>query len=288
MKKILKIFLIIIFSFSIFNFYMENNIYASSTTTYDKKKALTPEKQSEYDRVRNRNLKSLSVKGYDINPVFNRNTIDYYLTVSNDIVSLKVDAIPENPGAKVTIKGNEELKKNENENEIVINVRSENGLNKTYKIHVNKYKESSISLKSLEIKGYKFENGFSSKKYNYNIDINQNEVQPLKITAKANDSDANVEIIGNDSTLSVGSNVITILVTKGSEVVTYQLNVKISTLRELTIDNSKNTFDQIKSKISQLFNDNNSVIALLSAVSVVLIIIIVRLIKKVLKKKRGE
>ena len=282
MKRFLKIFLIIIVSVSMFTIFIEKNVYAD-TTTFDKEKVLSPEKQAEYDKLRNRNLKTLTVSGYDINPVFNKNTVEYYLTVSNDVTSLKVTALPENDAAKVTITGDTDLKGNEND--ILITVKSEKGLTKTYKIYVTKQKESSISLKTLEIEDAKFETEFSSKKYNYNIEVNQAEVEPLKIKAKANTDSANVEIIGNDSSLAVGANIITILVSKDNEVVTYQLNVKISTLREVVVNNPNNLFAGIKLGVSKIFKDTNSVIAALCAIAVILVIIIVIIVKKILKKR---
>lgn len=282
MKRFLKIFLIIIVSVSMFTIFIEKNVYAD-TTTFDKEKVLSPEKQAEYDKLRNRNLKTLTVSGYDINPVFNKNTVEYYLTVSNDVTSLKVTALPENDAAKVTITGDTDLKGIEND--ILITVKSEKGLTKTYKIHVTKQKESSISLKTLEIEDAKFETEFSSKKYNYNIEVNQAEVEPLKIKAKANTDSANVEIIGNDSSLAVGANIITILVSKDNEVVTYQLNVKISTLREVVVNNPNNLFAGIKLGISKIFKDTNSVIAALCAIAVILVIIIIIIVKKILKKR---
>ena len=75
MKRFLKIFLIIIVSVSMFTIFIEKNVYAN-TTTFDKEKVLSPEKQAEYDKLRNRNLKTLTVSGYDINPVFNKNTVE--------------------------------------------------------------------------------------------------------------------------------------------------------------------------------------------------------------------
>lgn len=282
MKRFLKIFLIIIVSVSMFTIFIEKNVYAN-TTTFDKEKVLSPEKQAEYDKLRNRNLKTLTVSGYDINPVFNKNTVEYYLTVSNDVTSLKVTALPENDAAKVTITGDTDLKGIEND--ILITVKSEKGLTKTYKIHVTKQKESSISLKTLEIEDAKFETEFSSKKYNYNIEVNQAEVEPLKIKAKANTDSANVEIIGNDSSLAVGANIITILVSKDNEVVTYQLNVQISTLREVVVNNPNNLFAGIKLGVSKIFKDTNSVIAALCAIAVILVIIIVIIVKKILKKR---
>ena len=282
MKRFLKIFLIIIVSVSMFTIFIEKNVYAN-TTTFDKEKVLSPEKQAEYDKLRNRNLKTLTVSGYDINPVFNKNTVEYYLTVSNDVTSLKVTALPENDAAKVTITGDTDLKGIEND--ILITVKSEKGLTKTYKIHVTKQKESSISLKTLEIEDAKFETEFSSKKYNYNIEVNQAEVEPLKIKAKANTDSANVEIIGNDASLAVGANIITILVSKDKEVVTYQLNVKISTLREVVVNNPNNLFAGIKLGVSKIFKDTNSVIAALCAIAVILVIIIIIIVKKILKKR---
>ena len=41
-----------------FTIFIEKNVYAN-TTTFDKEKVLSPEKQAEYDKLRNRNLKTL-------------------------------------------------------------------------------------------------------------------------------------------------------------------------------------------------------------------------------------
>ena len=85
--------------------------------------------------------------------------------------------------------------------------------------------------------------------------------------------------------MAVGANIITILVSKDNEVVTYQLNVKISTLREVVVNNPNNLFAGIKLGVSKIFKDTNSVIAALCAIAVILVIIIVIIVKKILKKR---
>lgn len=75
------------------------------------------------DRSKNNNLKELSVDGYKVVKVDNNN---YTLTVSNDVRSIKVNAISEDTKATVTGSGNQELNVGDNNIEIVIT--SESGI----------------------------------------------------------------------------------------------------------------------------------------------------------------
>ena len=111
-----------------------------------------------------------------------------------------------------------------------------------------------------------------------------NEVKPFKIKAVANSDSAKVEIIGNDDSLAVGNNVITILVTGDSEVVTYQINAKISTEHEITVGRANDVISQVKDN----FKNSGDLLPILIGIIVVLFVVIFVLIRKILKRKKDD
>lgn len=85
----------------------------------------------------NNNLYSLTIEGYEID--FDKNKLEYEITVGSDVTSLDISAVVEGYGAWVKIEGNENFK--EGENIVNITVYAEDGSAKTYKIKVNKEAE---------------------------------------------------------------------------------------------------------------------------------------------------
>ena len=59
----------------------------------------------------NKYLSSLEIDGYELSPEFNKNTMEYYVIIPQDINSLDIVAEPEVEGAVVRISGNKNLKK---------------------------------------------------------------------------------------------------------------------------------------------------------------------------------
>lgn len=96
-----------------------NNISQSSSSTSLKSLSIEPEATLEQD---------------------SENSTIYRTTVSNDINSIKVNAIPNNSNAKITIKGNNELEVGTNK--ITVNVTSQNGESTDYIIYVRRLSTS--------------------------------------------------------------------------------------------------------------------------------------------------
>lgn len=88
----------------------------------------------------NNNLSELKVEGYDIK--FDKNTLEYEITVDSDVDSLDITALVEDSNAWVKIEGNDNFK--EGKNEVKITVYAENGSSKTYKLLVNKKAEGKV------------------------------------------------------------------------------------------------------------------------------------------------
>lgn len=85
----------------------------------------------------NANLENLAIENMILYPSFDTTVTEYRIETEPNIERLNILAIPENPKAKITIQGNELLKTGDNE--ILINVLSEDGINSiNYKIIAHK------------------------------------------------------------------------------------------------------------------------------------------------------
>ena len=89
------------------------------------------------DLSNNNDLKTLYIEGYNIN--FTSSKKNYYLNVDESIIKLNIEAVSDDPKAKVVINNIDNLVNGENI--ITIDVIAENGDLKTYKIIVNKGSE---------------------------------------------------------------------------------------------------------------------------------------------------
>lgn len=120
--------------------------YVDSTNALDFNEAnLTPSNGSKKVKVityaeyeaslsKNNNLKSLEVEGYEIDPVFDKDTLEYNVQVKEDATKINVIAKPEDGSASVNGAGELEVTAGTNAFEIV--VVAENGSEKKYKLNV--------------------------------------------------------------------------------------------------------------------------------------------------------
>lgn len=178
----------------------------------------------------NADLKNLKLNVDGITPEFNSEVTEYTLIVDSDTEEVKVQAVPDDKNANVTINGNTNLV--EGQNTIQIMVKAEDGTTKSYKINVTKRMESEETnayLKLLNITGYSFYPTFNNKIYNYSLTINE-KINNLEILAETEVDGATIEIEGNEN-LEEGENLIKIVVTsKNGEIKKeYKVNVFIST-----------------------------------------------------------
>ena len=79
-------------------------------------------------------LKSLSIEGYNLEPVFNKDTLEYRLKVDQSVEKIKVNASANDD--KASVKGTGEVSLSNGENTLEIKVTAENGNEKVYKIIV--------------------------------------------------------------------------------------------------------------------------------------------------------
>ncbi len=171
-------------------------------------------------------LKSLSVDGFALKPTFNKDEVNYTLTVPYKITELKVNAEVNHYTASHDCKGTYALNK-EGTTVIEITVTAHNGTTKTYKITVTKAPASTDSkLKDLTFDG-KTVSGFSKDKLEYSITVPYTQTS-IKLGATVNEENARITSgTGSFDGLKVGENVYNIVVTAqdGKTVSTYTVKV---------------------------------------------------------------
>ena len=216
------------------NGYVWYRVNYNGATKYIANYLLTETKPEEEKKSDNAYLKSLTVEGYELLPVFDKNTTSYTLQIPEDVAELKIVAETEDEKATTEIQGNKDLK--EGENTVTVSVNAEDNTIKIYEIKVTKSEKIALGLKTLKIDDTDISRKFRPDVYNYEIDIE--DVTKLDIEAVANDETATVEILGNED-LQEGENTITIIVSSqdGEEKVTYQIKAnkvveKVATIVE--------------------------------------------------------
>lgn len=99
------------------------------------------------EKAANTNLEMLAIENVTLEPIFDKNILNYNASVSNDTKNLNIFAVPENINGKVEITGKDELV--EGNNIVIIKVTALNGY--SYKNYIiNVYKRSTEEDKKLE------------------------------------------------------------------------------------------------------------------------------------------
>ena len=120
-----------------------NKVYASfaemDDATSDKQRNEQLQEQERQDKENfgkssNNYLKGLSIKGLKLTPEFDKQTIDYTIEEELDVDSIEISADLDDSRAKVS--GTGTIKLETGENNIRVDVTSENGIVRTYNIKV--------------------------------------------------------------------------------------------------------------------------------------------------------
>lgn len=200
-----------------------NNKQPQNTTKVEAKKST------------NANLSDLGITPNDFKG-FTPTTLNYAVTVPNDVDKVNVYAKVQDSKAKIT-SGTGTHNLDEGENSLQIVVTAESGDTQTYTINVTREKatdnnqettstEKEISdLKKLEIKGYTLTPAFSADVYEYKLEVKK-DVTSIEVLAEGANDKVNIEVVGNTE-LKDGENIITVLVknTETNKNSTYQIIV---------------------------------------------------------------
>lgn len=177
------------------------------------------------NRDKTNTLSSLEVENNKITPEFNKNTINYTLTVKKDVTSVKINATLESDKSSFNKGyGPRTVNLNYGLNSVLIKVTSESGATKTYTIKITREDDRSSNnyLKSLNVSSGDFK--FNKKTLNYSFSV-QNEITSLNVIATAEDSKSTVSG-AKTYNLKEGLNKINITVTaENKQTRTYSLQV---------------------------------------------------------------
>lgn len=177
------------------------------------------------NRDKTNTLSSLEVENNKITPEFNKNTVNYTLTVKKDVTSVKINATLESDKSSFNKGyGPRTVNLNYGVNSVLIKVTSESGAVKTYTIKITREDDRSSNnyLKSLNVSSGDFT--FNKKTLNYSFTV-PNEVTSLKVFAAAEDTKSTVSGVKTYN-LKEGLNKITITVTaENKQTRTYTLQV---------------------------------------------------------------
>lgn len=230
-------------------------------------------------------LKNLGIKPNDFTG-FRQNKKEYSVEVPNEIKTVEIYAEATDSKAQVT--GTGEIELNEGANEAKVEVVAQDGTKKTYIITITR-KASEVATTSLDntkfglsnltIAGQIISPAFKNDVYSYTVGVKE-DLASLDIKATATDSDAKIEIVGNEN-LQQGENTITVIVKneKTNQTATYQITV------------NKNVVSEAKQR--SFFNPSTwgkemIIKSIIVAVLVLLIIIAVVLKVKISKEAKME
>lgn len=144
-------------------------------------------------------LSALNIDKYDLSGIFKSDVYEYNIEVPYEVEKINITGVPTDPNADVTGLGERYL--NEGNQSFMILVKN-NGESTSYKISVKRLEASNDNtLKSLNVQGYIFNTPFSSSKYEYQINVDEN-IDSINIVAEANNSFAIIEGLGEHSLVS--------------------------------------------------------------------------------------
>lgn len=265
--------------------YGENTIVIQVKSEAESIKKYTIKVTREDSRSSNNYLKSLNVSAGDFK--FDKKTLNYSFSVSNDTTSIKVIAASEDNKSKIDGAKTYDLK--EGINKIVISVTAENGSTRKYTLQVTRIvkeikKEVNNKLESLDIENYQI--SFDPENTIYNLTID-NETE-LKINFKTQDSTSSAIINGNNN-LKNGSTIkVTVTGVDGS---TKDYIINISKNEEVKKEENNN--EEKKDNNVVVINENRKkqiIIGVTSFIVIVICIILIAVIniKKSIKKRAAQ
>lgn len=259
--------------------------FADYTDEQADKQANEQEKEQEkidsesIGKSSNNYLKSLEIEGYEITPEFDRQTVDYKVT--KKVSTTNINIIAEADDERATVTGNGKVQLSSGSNTISVNVKAENGIERTYKVEIEKeVVKEAPTLSSMEVKlktdgqnsdSPEIEPEFSSDVFEYNCNV-ENYVNGLEINAISNNENAKVEVEGNTD-FKEGNNVVKITVKSEDGENVYKINV-----------NKKAAIQQVNS--SNVENNDKKANYYIFIGIVVGIIVILIVIRKIFDKKK--
>ncbi len=193
----------------------------------------------------NNALASLTVSNATISPAFNANTTSYTADVPFSVSKLDVKATAADSKAKVSI-SSPTLTPNGTTN-VTITVTAENGAKKTYTIKVHREQDPNYvpsgnnNLSGITVDGFLLSPVFSADVTEYVVWLPY-ETESVKISGKAADGKASVQVVGGDQLAAGQDNPVQVICTaENGEKKTYTVVVKRAAAHDGSVDEKPTT-----------------------------------------------
>ena len=193
----------------------------------------------------NNALASLTVSNATISPAFNANTTSYTADVPFSVSKLDVKATAADSKAKVSI-SSPTLTPNGTTN-VTITVTAENGAKKTYTIKVHREQDPNYvpsgnnNLSGITVDGFLLSPVFNADVTEYVVWLPY-ETESVKISGKAADGKASVQVVGGDQLAAGQDNPVQVICTaENGEKKTYTVVVKRAAAHDGSVDEKPTT-----------------------------------------------
>ncbi len=196
----------------------------------------------------NNNLASLNVSDGSLNPIFNKDTLDYEVIVPWDISNITINGSLEDQNAITNSFGNYNLEFGDNL--IPIIVTSESGVVKTYNVKVTREEIVSAYLSNLEAKGYQLDPTFNKEIFEYYLNVDS-EVTTFDLSYILEDQKANAVVTGNEN-FNVGMNEVKIQVTASDNVTINEYIIYVN--RAMSTNNYLASLTTSEGSLNPIFN----------------------------------
>lgn len=238
-------------------------------------------------------LKEIKINGKDIEPQFEMFTTEYVLTMGNEVEKIEIEAIPDDEKASVEIKGNTKLELGRNE--IEIQVTAEDGKAKqSYFLYITKgdAESTNANLKEIKIKDCELAPAFEKNTINYAFEYPEN-LEKVEIEAIPEDSEAKVEIIGNENLKEVTQNIEIKVTAKDEQTIkTYYLIAKKSGMAVENPDGEENNElieeNKQEQEVIEIREKENSNIIIYILIGISILVIILITMKLFIERRKNE
>lgn len=184
-------------------------------------------------------------KTYELNPSFNKNTLNYTISINEDDNKLTISGDKEAVSSTVT--GLEDIEVTTFPYNHQVVVKSAGGVDRTYNITINKIKSSNANLKSISVSEGNLTPEFNENTLSYTVNVDSN-VSSIDIIAGLNKAQT---IVGDGvHNLNYGDNMISLAVTaEDGTTKTYTINV----IRNQEINTELDDIEVVNGTLSPTF-----------------------------------
>ena len=199
-------------------------------------------------------LSDLSIPNMELDATFNKELLEYFITVDYEVNDINLNYLTEDPNATVVVTGDKNLSVGMNEIHVTVTA-SDNSSTTDYIIYVNRQMSTNNYLKVLSVDNYTINPVFDSEGLIYNL-IVPRDVDSINITAITEDASATITSGIGTHNLELGLNTILVKVKSMIGITrTYKINITRKQsdnnyLQSLVISNMNNnltlnpTFDK--------------------------------------------